>query len=137
MSEYAEYGFDQQRLIWYVCRLWDMVFYNVLKAILLHLVPEMLLFTLPSRCYYYYYYYYFYYYVVLNNSSITLNIIINIIIIIIIIIIVNIIYYRGSSFFVFLRGKRTRFMRTFYNRSFPQGGLIVVQDFYSRLVVFV
>ena len=20
------YGFDQQRLIWYVCRLWDMVF---------------------------------------------------------------------------------------------------------------
>ena len=21
-----EYGFDQQRLIWYVCRLWDMVF---------------------------------------------------------------------------------------------------------------
>ena len=26
MGEYAEYGFDQQRLIWYVCRLWDMVF---------------------------------------------------------------------------------------------------------------
>ena len=24
MGEYAEYGFDQQRLIWYVCRLWDM-----------------------------------------------------------------------------------------------------------------
>ena len=22
----TEYGFDQQRLIWYVCRLWDMVF---------------------------------------------------------------------------------------------------------------
>ena len=22
MSEYAEYGFDQQRLIWYVCRRW-------------------------------------------------------------------------------------------------------------------
>ena len=26
MGEYAEYGFDQQSLIWYVCRLWDMVF---------------------------------------------------------------------------------------------------------------
>ena len=26
MSEYAEYGFDQQRLIWHVFRLWDMVF---------------------------------------------------------------------------------------------------------------
>ena len=26
VSENAEYGFDQQRLIWYVCRLWDMVF---------------------------------------------------------------------------------------------------------------
>ena len=26
VGEYAEYGFDQQRLIWYVCRLWDMVF---------------------------------------------------------------------------------------------------------------
>ena len=25
MGEYAEYGFDQQRLIWYVCRLWDVV----------------------------------------------------------------------------------------------------------------
>ena len=25
VGEYAEYGFDQQR-IWYVCRLWDMVF---------------------------------------------------------------------------------------------------------------
>ena len=25
VGEYAEYGFDQQRLIWYVCRLWDMV----------------------------------------------------------------------------------------------------------------
>ena len=24
VGEYAEYGFDQQRLIWYVCRLWDM-----------------------------------------------------------------------------------------------------------------
>ena len=23
MGEYAEYGFDQQRLIWYVCRLWE------------------------------------------------------------------------------------------------------------------
>ena len=23
---WTEYGFDQQRLIWYVCRLWDMVF---------------------------------------------------------------------------------------------------------------
>ena len=27
VGEYAEYGFDQQRLIWYVCRLWDTVFY--------------------------------------------------------------------------------------------------------------
>ena len=27
MGEYAEYGFDQQRLIWYVCCLWDMVFW--------------------------------------------------------------------------------------------------------------
>ena len=26
VGEYAEYGFDQQRLIWYVCRLWDMVY---------------------------------------------------------------------------------------------------------------
>ena len=26
MSEYAEYGFDQQRLIWYVFRLWDLLF---------------------------------------------------------------------------------------------------------------
>ena len=26
VGEYAEYGFDQQRLIWYVYRLWDMVF---------------------------------------------------------------------------------------------------------------
>ena len=26
VGEYAEYRFDQQRLIWYVCRLWDMVF---------------------------------------------------------------------------------------------------------------
>ena len=26
VGEYAEYGFDQQRLIWYVFRLWDMVF---------------------------------------------------------------------------------------------------------------
>ena len=26
VGEYTEYGFDQQRLIWYVCRLWDMVF---------------------------------------------------------------------------------------------------------------
>ena len=26
VNEYAEYGFDQQRLIWHVCRLWDMVF---------------------------------------------------------------------------------------------------------------
>ena len=26
MGEYAEYGFDQQRLIWYVGHLWDMVF---------------------------------------------------------------------------------------------------------------
>ena len=26
VGEYAEYGFDQQRLIFYVCRLWDMVF---------------------------------------------------------------------------------------------------------------
>ena len=26
VGEYVEYGFDQQRLIWYVCRLWDMVF---------------------------------------------------------------------------------------------------------------
>ena len=26
VDEYAEYGFDQQRLIWYVCRLWDIVF---------------------------------------------------------------------------------------------------------------
>ena len=26
VGEYAEYGFDQQRLIWYVCRLWDIVF---------------------------------------------------------------------------------------------------------------
>ena len=25
VGEYAEYGFDQQRLIWYVHRLWDMV----------------------------------------------------------------------------------------------------------------
>ena len=24
VGEYAEYGFDQQRLIWYVCPLWDM-----------------------------------------------------------------------------------------------------------------
>ena len=24
MGEYAEYGFDQQRLIWYDFRLWDM-----------------------------------------------------------------------------------------------------------------
>ena len=23
---FSLYGFDQQRLIWYVCRLWDMVF---------------------------------------------------------------------------------------------------------------
>ena len=26
VGEYAEYGFDQQRLIWYVCFLWDVVF---------------------------------------------------------------------------------------------------------------
>ena len=26
VGEYAEYGFDQQRLIWHVFRLWDMVF---------------------------------------------------------------------------------------------------------------
>ena len=26
VGEYAEYGFDQQRLMWYVFRLWDMVF---------------------------------------------------------------------------------------------------------------
>ena len=26
VGEYAEYGFDQQRLIWYVFRLWDRVF---------------------------------------------------------------------------------------------------------------
>ena len=26
VGEYAEYGFDQQRLIWYVFRLCDMVF---------------------------------------------------------------------------------------------------------------
>ena len=26
VGEYAEYGFDQQRLIWYVFRQWDMVF---------------------------------------------------------------------------------------------------------------
>ena len=26
MGEYAEYEFDQQRLIWYVFRLWEMVF---------------------------------------------------------------------------------------------------------------
>ena len=26
MGEYTEYGFDQQRLIWYVVRQWDMVF---------------------------------------------------------------------------------------------------------------
>ena len=26
VGEYAEYGFVQQRLIWYVCRQWDMVF---------------------------------------------------------------------------------------------------------------
>ena len=26
VGEYAEHGFDQQRLIWYVCRLWDMMF---------------------------------------------------------------------------------------------------------------
>ena len=26
VGEYAECGFDQQRLVWYVCRLWDMVF---------------------------------------------------------------------------------------------------------------
>ena len=26
VGKYAEYGFDQQRLIWYVCRQWDMVF---------------------------------------------------------------------------------------------------------------
>ena len=26
MGDYAEYGFDQQRLIWYVCRPWDIVF---------------------------------------------------------------------------------------------------------------
>ena len=26
LGEYAEYGFDQQRLTWYVFRLWDMVF---------------------------------------------------------------------------------------------------------------
>ena len=26
VGEYVEYGFDQQKLIWYVCRLWDMVF---------------------------------------------------------------------------------------------------------------
>ena len=25
VGEYAEYVFDQQRLIWYVCCLWDMV----------------------------------------------------------------------------------------------------------------
>ena len=26
VGEYTEYGFDQQRLIWYVFHLWDMVF---------------------------------------------------------------------------------------------------------------
>ena len=26
VGEYAEYGFDQQRLTWYVFRVWDMVF---------------------------------------------------------------------------------------------------------------
>ena len=26
VGEYTEYGFDQQTLIWFVCRLWDMVF---------------------------------------------------------------------------------------------------------------
>ena len=26
VGEYAEYGFDQQMLIWYIFRLWDMVF---------------------------------------------------------------------------------------------------------------
>ena len=26
VGEYVEYGFDQQRLICYVCRVWDMVF---------------------------------------------------------------------------------------------------------------
>ena len=26
VDKYAEYGFDQQRLMCYVCRLWDMVF---------------------------------------------------------------------------------------------------------------
>ena len=31
MGEYTEYGFDQQRLIWYVYHLWDMVYYDVLQ----------------------------------------------------------------------------------------------------------
>ena len=26
VGEYPEYGFDHQRLKWYVCRLWDIVF---------------------------------------------------------------------------------------------------------------
>ena len=26
IAKYAAYGFDQQRLIWYVFRLWDIVF---------------------------------------------------------------------------------------------------------------
>ena len=26
VGEYPEYGFDQQRLIWCICRLWDIVF---------------------------------------------------------------------------------------------------------------
>ena len=27
MCEYTEYGFDQQRLLWYVFHLWDMVLF--------------------------------------------------------------------------------------------------------------
>ena len=35
MGKYAEYGFDQLRLIWYVCRRWDMVFSLTFRALAL------------------------------------------------------------------------------------------------------
>ena len=39
VGEYAEYGLDQQRLIWYVCRLWAMVFsFITLHYITLHYI---------------------------------------------------------------------------------------------------
>ena len=29
IEQFFVYGFDQQRLIWYVCRLWDMVLHTI------------------------------------------------------------------------------------------------------------